>query len=106
MSTRDRIAATLITHPAMSDRQIAARLKHRYWSDVRDVRQALAPANAAAPVPRPTPIPARPTPHEEALSAALVRMIQREPDKAERYHLRLALVRVRYRPYTPTTGKG
>ena len=103
MTTCDRIALALVTHPELSDRQIAAQLKHRYWSDVRDVRRALDRAKAVAPVHAP-PV-ARLTPHEEAMSAALVRHIQRVDD-AEKYHLRLTLLMVRYRPYTPTTGKG
>ena len=104
MTSRDRIALALITHPELSDRELAKRLHHRYWSDVRDVRRALDRAKAAAPVPAP-PV-ARLTPHEEAMSAALVRHIQRA-DAAEKYHLRLTLLMVRHRPfYTPTTGKG
>jgi len=103
MTTRDRIALALITHPELSDRAIAKHLHHRYWSDVRDVRRALAQATPTAPVPAP-PV-ARLTPHEEAMSAALVRHIQRVDD-AEKYHLRLTLLMVRYRPNTPTTGKG
>ena len=102
MTTCDRIALALVTHPELSDRQIAAQLKHRYWSDMRDVRRALDRAKAAAPVP--APLVARLTPHAEAMSAALVRHIQRVDD-AEKYHLRLTLLMVRYRPNTPTTGK-
>ena len=104
MTTRDRIALALVTHPELSDRAIAKHLHHRYWSDVRDVRRALDRAKAVAPVHAP-PV-ARLTPHEEAMSAALVRHIQRVDD-AEKYHLRLTLLMVRYRPfYTPTTGMG
>ena len=102
MTTRDRIALALVTHPELSDRQIAKRLHHRSWSEVRDVRRALDRAKAAAPVPAP-PV-ARLTPHEEAMSAALVRHIQRADD-VEKYHFRRALLWLRYRPFhTPTIG--
>lgn len=102
-TVRTTIATAIRSHPDLSDREIAKRLKWRWWSDVRDIRRSLeravavaAPLPAAPQAPAVTIEPARRKAQWEDLSDVIIRMILRQPDEAEKYHLRLALVRVRY----------
>jgi DNA-binding NtrC family response regulator len=97
--TRETIVAALHAHPDLSDRQIAKLLKHRWWSEVRDVRQSMTRATAAVAAPVVAILPVRRKAHWEEVSEALARLIRRERDEVEKYLLRLALLRVRYSPW-------
>ncbi|MEI7537293.1 MAG: hypothetical protein WCJ76_08770 [Comamonadaceae bacterium] len=99
---RSSIMGAIQAHPELNDREIAKLLKWRWWSDVRDIRRSQARAIAvAAPLPAPPPAPAvtiepRRRTNWEDLSDVIRRMILRQQDEAEKYQLRLALLRVRW----------
>lgn len=53
----------------------------------------------AAPAPPAELLAAPPRADWELLAEAIARMIPRQTDEAERYHLRVALLRARYTPW-------
>lgn len=65
--------------------------------------RGLGPTSDLAPVPPPAPpvavIAAPPPPAWAVLSEAIPRMILRQQDETERYHLRVAFLRARYTPW-------
>ncbi|HMQ32384.1 MAG TPA: hypothetical protein PKD53_16750 [Chloroflexaceae bacterium] len=79
---------------------VARRLR-RARAHVAHVRAALpGPTSDLAPAAPPVAVlPAPVQPAWEALSEAIARMIRRQDDEAERYHLRIAFLRARYTPW-------
>lgn len=66
---------------------------------LRVARAHVAHVRAGLPAPPAEVLPAAPRPAWEVLSEAIARMILRQQDETERYHLRVAFLRARYTPW-------
>lgn len=98
-------AITAALTAGADDGAIARRLRvaRAHVAHVRAHLPAPGPTSDLAPVLPPAPpvtvILAPPPPAWEVLSDAITRMIRRQEDETERYHLRVAFLRARYTPW-------